>query len=173
MRDISYKRHLAKTITWRTIGTLDTIMISWIVTGNPLTGLKIGFSEVITKMILYYFHERVWFRISMPESRKRHLIKTISWRFIGTIDTILLSWIISGNPLIGLKIGGIEVITKMILYYLHERAWYRVNFGLIRRKLRGYRSDKATSKKSDTNGNTGTNSSSSTSTGTSSKSVPR
>jgi uncharacterized membrane protein len=130
----SYKRHLAKTITWRLVGTIDTIILSWIVTGNPLTGLKIGFSEVVTKMLLYYLHERVWFNISIPDSRKRHLIKTITWRAIGTLDTILLSWFISGNALTGLKIGTFEVVTKMILYYFHERVWYRINFGLEQRK---------------------------------------
>jgi len=69
-------------------------------------------------------------------SRKRHIAKTISWRTVGTIDTIILSWIISGNPLSGLKIGFTEVITKMILYYFHERIWYKFNFGL--EKLRTY-----------------------------------
>ena len=61
----SHKRHLAKTITWRIVGTLDTIVLSWIITGNPLTGLKIGGAEVITKMVLYYFHERFWFNIGI------------------------------------------------------------------------------------------------------------
>ena len=132
----SYKRHLAKTITWRLVGTLDTFVLSWIITGNPMTGMKIGFSEVVTKMILYYLHERVWFNIGLPDSRKRHLIKTVTWRMIGTIDTILLSWFISGNPLTGLKIGFTEVITKMVLYYFHERVWYRINFGLEQRHIK-------------------------------------
>jgi uncharacterized membrane protein len=66
-------------------------------------------------------------------SRKRHILKTITWRIVGTIDTIILSWIISGNPFIGLSIGGAEVITKMGLYYLHERIWYRSNFGVKKR----------------------------------------
>lgn len=130
MSDASYRRHIAKTVTWRVVGTIDTVLISWLITGNPLTGLKIGFSEVITKMLLYFLHERLWFRIPMPESRKRHVFKTLSWRVIGTLDTIVLSWIISGNPLTGIKIGMVEVVTKMILYYLHERAWYNINFGL-------------------------------------------
>ena len=74
-------------------------------------------------MILYYFHERgLDTGQQIPESRKRHLLKTVSWRFIGTLDTIVISWIISGNPLTGLKIGGFELITKMVLYYGHERA---------------------------------------------------
>ncbi|MFS4457200.1 DUF2061 domain-containing protein [Maribacter sp. 2304DJ31-5] len=143
MAKISYKRHLAKTITWRILGTLDTICISWIITGNPLTGLKIGFSEVFTKMVLYYFHERLWIRVPIPESKKRHLAKTFSWRFIGTMDTILLSWLISGNPMVGLKIGGFEVISKIILYYVHERVWYRLNFGLIKRKLKNIKTKTA------------------------------
>jgi len=130
----SYKRHLAKTITWRLVGTVDTVILSWVITGNPLTGLKIGFSEVVTKMLLYYFHERVWFNISIRESRKRHLLKTVTWRLVGTVDTVVLSWIITGDPMTGIKIGAAEMITKMLLYYFHERAWYRINFGLEKRK---------------------------------------
>ena len=127
---MSRKRHIAKTFTWRAVGTLDTVLISWIVTGNPLTGMKIGLFEVVTKMVLYYLHERLWFRVQLVESQKRHILKTLSWRAIGTLDTIILSWIITGNPLTGLKIGSVEVITKMILYYLHERTWYNINYGL-------------------------------------------
>ena len=133
MRNLSHKRHLAKTITWRIVGTLDTIVLSWIITGNPFTGLKIGFAEVLTKMVLYYLHERAWFNIGIRDSNRRHLIKTFTWRAIGTLDTMILSWIISGNPLTGIKIGISEVLTKMILYYLHERTWYRINFGLDKR----------------------------------------
>lgn len=72
----------------------------------------------------------------MADSRKRHLAKTITWRFVGTIDTMILAWVISGNPMTGFKIGAAEVVTKMILYYFHERAWYKINFGLDRRNER-------------------------------------
>lgn len=58
-------------------------------------------------------------------SVKRHMAKTITWRIVGTIDTILISWYITGSPLIGASIGGVEVFTKMILYYFHERIWYK------------------------------------------------
>lgn len=139
MKDNSHKRHIAKAITWRTVGTLDTILLSWLISGNPLIGLKIGFAEVLTKMILYYLHERVWFKINLSvdgkslESKKRHIGKTISWRLVGTLDTMILAWLISGNPLTGLKIGFAEVITKMVLYYMHERVWYKYNFGLEKR----------------------------------------
>lgn len=140
----SSKRHIAKAVTWRLVGTLDTMMLSWFITGSPLTGLKIGLFEVFTKMVLYYVHERLWYRINLSktgiirESRKRHIAKTITWRALGTTDTMLLSWIITGNPLVGMKIGVAELLTKMILYYLHERIWYRFNFGLANRETRNY-----------------------------------
>lgn len=84
-------------------------------------------------MILYYVHERLWFKADIENTNKRHIIKTFSWRAIGTIDTFILAWIITGNPLTGLKIGVSEVFTKMLLYYGHEKLWYRINFGLDKR----------------------------------------
>lgn len=140
MKDNSHKRHIAKAITWRIVGTIDTMFLAWIISGNPLIGVKVGVAEVLTKMLLYYLHERVWFRVNLSkdgrvlESRKRHLAKTVTWRLVGTVDTMFLAWIISGDPLIGLKVGFAEVLTKMLLYYLHERAWYRINFGLPKRE---------------------------------------
>lgn len=140
--DNSYKRHIAKSITWRIIGTLDTILLAWLITGDPVTGLQIGLAEVITKMILYYLHERAWFRVRAGitengDSKKRHIAKTVTWRIVGTIDTMILAWVISGNPMVGLKVGGAEVVTKMILYYLHERGWYKIDYGIKqRRKLK-------------------------------------
>jgi uncharacterized membrane protein len=56
---------------------------------------------------------------------KRHILKTITWRIIGTIDTIILSWLLTGSWTIGLSIGGLETITKMVLYFLHERVWFK------------------------------------------------
>lgn len=62
---------------------------------------------------------------------KRHLLKTITWRVVGTIDTMLLSGFITGSWETGLTIGGVEVITKMVLYFFHERVWYRyTDFGV-------------------------------------------
>ncbi|WP_370477422.1 DUF2061 domain-containing protein [Tamlana flava] len=129
-----YKRHIAKAFTWRLVGTIDTVLLSWAITGNPLTGLKIGAFEVVTKLALYYFHEQFWFRTKIEKSKKRHLFKTLTWRIIATVDTMLLAWVISGNPLTGLSIGVAEVITKMVLYYIHERVWYKIDFGLEKRR---------------------------------------
>jgi uncharacterized membrane protein len=63
---------------------------------------------------------------------KRHVAKTFTWRIIATLDTILIVYIITGNWKIGLSIGGIEVITKMIIYFIHERVWYKFSkFGVV------------------------------------------
>jgi uncharacterized membrane protein len=124
------KRHILKTITWRAIGSLDTLLLSWFISGDLSIGIQIGISEVVTKMILYYVHERLWFKSKIKSTNKRHILKTFSWRTIGTIDTFVLAWIFTGNPLTGLKIGISEVFTKMVLYYGHEKLWYRFNFGL-------------------------------------------
>lgn len=67
-------------------------------------------------------------------SHKRHLVKTITWRLIGTLDTICLAWLISGDPFLGLSVGGAEMFTKMFLYYLHERVWYLSDFGIKRKE---------------------------------------
>jgi|TARA_B110000908_G_scaffold56121_1_gene68347 uncharacterized membrane protein len=128
------KRHIAKTLSWRLIGTLDTMLLSWLISGDLSVGLKIGAFEIVTKMTLYYFHERLWFKSSIENPNKRHLSKTFSWRAIGTLDTILLGWLITGNPFTGLKIGSVEVFSKMLLYFGHEKLWYKINFGLDLRK---------------------------------------
>ena len=128
------KRHIAKTVTWRIIGTLDTLILAWLISGNFEAGLKISGFELITKMVLYYIHERLWFQSKMADTNKRHIIKTFTWRAVGTTDTMILSTLVTGNPLTGLKIGGSETLSKMILYYFHEKLWYKINYGLDRRK---------------------------------------
>ncbi|MEM9075666.1 MAG: DUF2061 domain-containing protein [Bacteroidota bacterium] len=58
------KRSIAKSISWRVVGTLDTVLISWIITGTLSLAFSIGMVELVTKMVLYFFHERIWNRIS-------------------------------------------------------------------------------------------------------------
>jgi uncharacterized membrane protein len=62
--------------------------------------------------------------------RKRHIAKAVTWRVIGTLDTVLIGWIISGDLIVGASIGVFELVTKTVLYYLHERVWYKFNYGV-------------------------------------------
>jgi uncharacterized membrane protein len=130
----SHFRSIIKGVSWRVVGTIDTIILSFILTGHIKTALKIGFTEVITKVVLYYLHERVWiyFLKERVQSSRISLIKAVTWRIVGTIDTMLLGWFYSGNLLMGVKIGSVEVLTKIILYYVHERVWNRVPIGTVR-----------------------------------------
>lgn len=133
-------RHIAKTISWRIVGTADTTLLSWLITGDMKAGLQIGFAEVTTKMLWYYLHERAWFKSSVADSNKRHIYKTITWRIIGTLDTIILSMWIWGDAGHSFQIGGAEILTKSGLYYFHEKMWYRIAYGI--RKYRQARSKK-------------------------------
>ena len=58
-------RSLAKAISWRITGSLDTILLSWLFTQSMNTALAIGLTEVLTKTFLYYFHERAWSRVKL------------------------------------------------------------------------------------------------------------
>lgn len=63
---------------------------------------------------------------SKSDSNLKSLAKTISWRIVGTVDTILISYFVTGEVAMALSIGSVEVVSKMVLYYLHERAWANV-----------------------------------------------
>jgi uncharacterized membrane protein len=147
---ISKRRHIAKTITWRIVGTLDTFLIStflihYINEANYLDSAVIGGwisgLEIITKTLLYYLHERFWYAVNwISSNQKRHIIKTISWRLVGAIDTISLVFLVfyfttgtvKDAPEVAISMFSIEIITKMLLYYFHERMWYASNWGIIK-----------------------------------------
>lgn len=61
------------------------------------------------------------------DSNTKSLLKSISWRIVGTIDTIIISYFITGQFVMAISIGSVEVFSKIILYYFHERAWESVS----------------------------------------------
>ena len=65
------------------------------------------------------------------DKKWRSIAKAASWRITGTVDTILISWLITHKLHVALSIGFIEHFTKMALYYFHERAWEHVKIGRI------------------------------------------
>ncbi|MEN6455797.1 MAG: DUF2061 domain-containing protein [Prolixibacteraceae bacterium] len=65
----------------------------------------------------------------MKEKPYRSIVKAISWRVVGTIDTMMIAWLVTGKLGFAVTIGGVELFTKMILYYLHERVWNGIRFG--------------------------------------------
>ncbi len=65
-------------------------------------------------------------------SRKRHVAKTLTWRLVATTATVAIAWSVTGDWRVGGGVGGIEFPVKMLLYYLHERFWYKfIGLGVI------------------------------------------
>ena len=62
----------------------------------------------------------------MDYFKKIHILKSISWRILGSIITFIIAWFSSGELKIGLSISVFDFIFKLILYYGHERLWYKV-----------------------------------------------
>lgn len=145
-------RHLLKAISWRIVGTIDTFLLSMLLLTflGPLLGLEaahgghartaglIAMTEVATKIALFWLHEWGWARLhwgarSGPrDQRWRSFTKAFSWRLFASLDTTILALIFTGSLRMAISIGGAEVITKVILYYLHERAWERIPIGKSR-----------------------------------------
>jgi uncharacterized membrane protein len=146
MRGDAHKRSVLKGATWRIIGTIDTIFLSLIFTGAIGKALQIGFIELFTKIFLFYLHERAWGRLSFGTKEKivngvlkkgelqsRSIIKGITWRALGSLDTFWIAYFVNRNSThavqTALYITLTEIITKVLLYWLHERTWMKVRWG--------------------------------------------
>lgn len=67
----------------------------------------------------------------MKESHLRSIVKGVSWRAVGTLDTMVLTFIFSGSIKVAALVGSTEAITKIFLFWAHERAWQRVRWGRV------------------------------------------
>lgn len=136
----SHIRSILKGISWRIIATLDTVIVVLFVTCffescSLESALKIGFSEFLIKLALYYFHERIWERRRNGQAitTKTTLYKTISWRVIATSTTFVIAGaILDSFDAIAVMIAGVESVSKFALYYVHERVWLKLPLGRIR-----------------------------------------
>ena len=71
--------------------------------------------------------------MELKESRLRSVIKGLTWRILATATTMTIAYFITGEVGDALKIGGLEFASKLLIYYIHERAWQRVPRGKIRK----------------------------------------
>ena len=128
----SHARAVVKGVTWRVIGTIDTFLWSWLITHEAVKAGSIASTEVFTKIGLFYLHERIWRVLKFaPNSHIRSLVKAVSWRLVGSTDTFILSLIFTGSGKYAISIASAEALTKIALYYVHERAWRRVKWGRL------------------------------------------
>ncbi|RZP16007.1 MAG: DUF2061 domain-containing protein [Flavobacteriales bacterium] len=134
----SHVRSIVKGISWRMIATSDTFLVVFIITClldqcSVENAIKIGVIEFFLKLLIYYAHERVWLKVikSFTFSKQQSLFKTISWRFVATTTTFLISGaVLNDFNEIALFIALLELISKFILYYVHERMWIKIPLGL-------------------------------------------
>ena len=134
----SHVRSIVKGISWRMIATSDTFLVVFIITClldqcSVENAIKIGVIEFFLKLLIYYAHERVWLKIikSFTFSKQQSLLKTISWRLVATTTTFLISGaVLNEFNEIALFIALLELISKFILYYVHERIWIKIPLGL-------------------------------------------
>jgi len=120
------------------IATSDTFLVVFIITClldqcSVENAIKIGVIEFFLKLLIYYAHERVWLKVikSFTFSKQQSLLKTISWRFVATTTTFLISGaVLNDFNEIVLFIALLELISKFILYYVHERIWIKIPLGL-------------------------------------------
>jgi uncharacterized membrane protein len=73
----------------------------------------------------------------LSEAHSRSLAKAVTWRFTATIDTFLISLIVTGKIAIAGTIAGAEIGTKILIYYFHERAWSLIPWGRRQRRSAG------------------------------------
>lgn len=59
----------------------------------------------------------------------RSIAKAVSWRVVGTLDTLLISYLLTGEVAIAASIASIDFVTKMFLYFFHERLWNKISWG--------------------------------------------
>ncbi len=125
-------RSLAKGVTWRVVGTADTFLWSWLITHQPVAAGTIASLETFTKIALFYGHERLWRLFPWaPNAHLRSFSKAVSWRVIGSLDTFILSLLVTGNGKYAVSIATVEAVTKIALYYVHERVWRKVKWGRL------------------------------------------
>ena len=136
----SVLRSLLKSFSWRIIAISDTILTVFIVTCilgdcGVKNALTIGVLEFIIKFVGYYIHERIWLFIQF----EKHfgvtitLYKTLSWRVIATVITFIVAGeILNTQDNAALYIAGIEIFTKSLLYYTHERIWLILSLGKLK-----------------------------------------
>ena len=136
----SVLRSLLKSFSWRIIAISDTILTVLLITCvfgdcSLKNALTIGFLEFLIKLVAYFVHERIWLSIQFERrfGVTRTIYKTLSWRVLATVVTFIIAGeILNSKDNAALYIAGIEVFTKSLLYYMHERLWLILPLGKLR-----------------------------------------
>lgn len=118
-------RAIIKTVTWRMTADLLTILVMSLMTGRLITAVSLVGIFIVTKTFWFWLHEKVWGLSEKPPkgSKKRSLIKTVTWRILATFDTLVIVLFVTREPLWAGSAALIDTVLKTFFYYLHERVW--------------------------------------------------
>jgi len=130
-------RSVAKAASWRFIAAIITLSTSLFFSKNTSVALAIVASDFFSKAGFMLLGERVWNRVnwgrgkSGSDTAKRSLVKALVWRLIALVQTGVIGSLITGNLAVGSSIAVADSIFKTALYYVHERAWSYVRWGIV------------------------------------------
>lgn len=126
-------RSWCKAFTWRVSATLCTVLITYAVVGNLDTAVRIGLPDFVFKLVVFYFHERLWLSALLqrllPVLDTRRLAKMASWKATALSMTLSITYWVTGSLHSALKVGPTDFCVKMFGFWLHERVWDTVSWG--------------------------------------------
>lgn len=139
---VTKNRSLIKSISYRVIGFVNTFLISFLVINDGVNDKTIKYSlylallVLIIKAITYYLHERFWNifdfgRLNKTVSKMRSILKALTWRIAASTITLISAILITSNLEWTKSIVIYEFINGILIYYVHERIWNRLNWGRI------------------------------------------
>ena len=137
---VTKNRSLIKSISYRIIMFINTFLISFFVINDGLNenafkySLYLALLVLIIKTITYYLHERFWNffdfgRLNKSVIKKRSFLKALTWRIAASTITLISAILITSNLDWTKSIVIYEFINGILIYYVHERVWNRVNWG--------------------------------------------
>jgi uncharacterized membrane protein len=129
------KRTIFKTATFKVLAMITSYLTALFFTGSKETALFVVIANSTTTLFGFYIHERVWAKLDWNisengENQKRTIVKTITYKlWIFTVGT-LTKWTVVGNLMTALSIGITKNLITTVIYYLHERTWNKIKWGL-------------------------------------------
>tara|TARA_Y100001936_G_scaffold114911_1_gene112597 strand:- start:516 stop:947 length:432 start_codon:yes stop_codon:yes gene_type:complete len=141
--EVTKNRSILKTISYRIVGFINTFLISFFVISygsenfDTISPLYVALIVLILKMITYYIHERVWNsykygRINQKVIRLRSFFKSLTWRLAASTITFFSAIFITSNLDWTKSIIIYEIMSGLLIYYIHERVWNKTQWGRIK-----------------------------------------
>ncbi|MEX0940896.1 MAG: DUF2061 domain-containing protein [Candidatus Babeliales bacterium] len=132
-------RSVIKSISWRLLGTVTLLVLSYFFTQSFIMATKISIIDIVSNIVMYFLHERVWNQVNWGrhsflrfifwEDFKRSITKAITWRILASIYLFFVIFLITNQAVVSMNLVIIDAILNIIQYYIHERIWNYITWG--------------------------------------------